>query len=73
MDSWVGRKLLDLRLHWGTAYKIDVDDAGTAWEARPRSRGGTTLTAATDSDLREAMRADYWRRSRLKLVAAGRR
>lgn len=69
MEGSVRRYLEDVRVHWSSVYDITVNAAGTRWEAQPRE-GGTTLMAATGPALREAIRADYWQRTRIRAVPA---
>jgi len=50
-------RLDSLRWHWGSAYEVSNPAPGR-WVAR-RHSNGTVLTARSDAELRQKIRADY--------------
>jgi hypothetical protein len=67
------RHLADLVHHWGSVFTISVCDG--KWTARARNRangralpGGVTLRDDTAAGLREQIRSEYFRLTRLRPV-----
>jgi hypothetical protein len=63
------RELEHLRLCWGLLYQIEHDQRSGQWSATPTFAPAATMTAASASDLRELIRADWLAR---RLGGAGR-
>jgi hypothetical protein len=55
----IQRELADLREHWGTAYRISVDNG--KWRATRRDTD-ETLTAESADELLRLIRQDYCQR-----------
>jgi hypothetical protein len=60
VDADSQAQLEDLRYHWSERYVIDHDPATSHWAARYRTAAiGDVLSAATSTELRQAIRVDY--------------
>jgi predicted Rdx family selenoprotein len=60
IDSYRSAAMIELQDHWGDVFAIAVDEAGV-WSASRRD-DGTTHTAASAAELRQAIRIEYWHR-----------
>lgn len=66
-SSRIDSKLDDLRHHWGSAFRIEFSYG--RWRAEWRDgRSPAKLSAETDGELRQMIRDEYRRLTRIRLV-----